>query len=65
MVKAAFLLLILSRLLPVSCNRIEGSGGGDSFITALRGGVMGQYGGNPQVDSKLSAGSEVKLLGEG
>jgi hypothetical protein len=65
LVKEAFLLLILSGLLSVAGNRIEDGGGGDSLITGLRGGAMGQYDDNPQVDSKLSAGIEVKLLGAG
>jgi len=65
MLYAAFLLLILSWFLSVAGNRIVGSGGADLFITALRGGAMGQYRSIPQVDSKLSAGNEVKLLGAG
>ena len=65
MFNAAFLLLILSWLLSVAGYRFVGSGGGDLFITALRGGRMGQYRGNPQVDSMLSTGNEVKPLGAG
>jgi hypothetical protein len=63
MVKAVYLLLILSGLSFATCDRIEAGEAGDSLFTTICSGALGQHGANPQVDSKLAAGSDVKFLG--